>query len=117
MPVATLPRPAERTAIISLLLVFLCGVTLGAVAMSYWHPVLHEKLNQTLHSNGLMISTQEWKDKLELTDDQTRQLSSVLADFSRYYDNLLADGNSRIMQILNQEQRRRYDQLIREHRK
>ncbi len=55
----------------------------------------------------------EWKKQLDLSDDQTAQLTSVLDDFSRYYDNVLADGNSRIMQILNPEQRRRYEQMLR----
>ncbi len=32
-----LPRPAERVAIVSLLLVFLCGGVMGAVVMSYWY--------------------------------------------------------------------------------
>jgi hypothetical protein len=30
---------------------------------------------------------------------------------------VLADGNSRIMQILNPEQRRKYEEMLREHRK
>jgi Spy/CpxP family protein refolding chaperone len=56
----------------------------------------------------------EWKRQLNLSDDQTAQLTSILDDFSRYYDNVLADGNSRIMQILNPEQRRRFEQMLRQ---
>lgn len=93
-----------------MLLIFLCGGVLGALVMSYLHPVMH-------HPVGLEISSAEWKQKLDLTDDQTRRLNSVLNDFSLYYDNLLADGNTRIMQILNPDQRRKYDQMMREHRK
>ncbi len=115
MSTATLPRPAERVAIFSLLLVFLCGSVLGALVMSYWgHNILH---GERPGVNGLTMSTSEWKTKLDLSDDQTRQLTSVLDDFARYYDNLLADGNSRILQILNPEQKVKYEQMIRDHRK
>ena len=67
---ATLPRPAERVAIVSLLLVFLCGGVAGAVAMSYWsHPGIH---GRDPAANGLTMSIREWKEQLDLTDEQTR---------------------------------------------
>ena len=66
---------------------------------------------------GTPISVREWKEELDLTDQQTVQLTSILNDVFRYYDNVLADGNTRIMQILNPEQRRKYEQMLREHRK
>lgn len=109
MPTAALPRPTEKIAIVSFLLVFLCGGVAGAMVMSYWvHPLLH-------NPGTMSVSVKEWK-QLDLTDEQTRQLTSILDDFSRYYDNLLADGNSRILQILNPDQRKKYDRMIREHR-
>ncbi len=114
MSSATLPRPAERVAIFSLVLVFLCGAVAGAVVMSYWvHPGLH---GNRVGVNGMTMSTEEWKKKLDLTDDQTRQLTSILDDFSHYMDDLLADGNSRIVHILNPEQKLKYEQMIRDHR-
>ena len=114
MLIETLPRPAERVAIVSLLLVFLCGAALGAVAMSYWfHPAMH-----AAHPgfNGHTFSTREWKEKLNLTDDQTRQLNSILDDIALYYDNVIADGNTRIKQILNPDQRLKFDQMMKDHR-
>ena len=59
----------------------------------------------------------EWKKKLDLTDDQTRQITSILDDFSRYYDNVLADGNTRIMEVLNSEQKQRFQQMLSERRR
>jgi Spy/CpxP family protein refolding chaperone len=110
-----LPRPAERVAIVSLLLVFLCGGVVGAVVMSYWvHPGLH---GSAPGGASLSMSTREWKQQLDLTDDQMRQLTSILDDFSHYYDYLLADGNSRVMQILNPEQKVKYQRMIRAHKK
>ena len=111
---ARLPRPAERVAIVSLLLVFLCGVVLGAVVMSYWfHPGLH---GSQPGGDGMTMSIREWKDELNLTDDQTRRLTSILDDFSRYYDNLLADGNTRIVQILDADQKQKFEQMMARHK-
>jgi hypothetical protein len=110
-----LPRPNEKIAILSFVLVFLCGAVLGAVVMSFsGHASLHGASPQ---ASGLSMSVTEWKARLDLTDQQTIQLTSILDDFSRYYDNVLADGNSRIMQILNPEQRRRFEQMLAAHKK
>ena len=115
MATSTLPRPAERIAIFSFLLVFLCGVVLGAVVMSFsGHAQLH---GRPPIASGLSMSVTEWKTELNLTDQQTVQLTSILDDFSHYYDNVLADGNTRIMQILNPDQRKRFEQMLEAHRK
>ncbi|MDQ1472629.1 MAG: hypothetical protein QOJ99_4109, partial [Bryobacterales bacterium] len=102
MPSATLPRPAERVAILSLILVFLCGGVAGAMAMSYWHHKYGH--GNSVSATRMSMSVQEWRQKLDLSEEQTRQLTSILDDFSRYYDDVLSDGNSRVMQILNREQ-------------
>src|ERR1035438_1648738 len=113
---AALPRPNEKIAILSFVLVFLCGGVLGAVVMSL---IVHDGHGRPPLAAGLAtpFSVREWKEQLDLSDQQTVQLTSILDDFSHYYDNVLADGNSRIMQILNPEQRRKYEQMLRAHRK
>jgi hypothetical protein len=96
-------------------LVFLCGAVLGAVVMSFsGHASLH---GTPPVATGLSMSVREWKEELNLTDQQTIQLTSILDDFSHYYDNVLADGNSRIIQILNPDQRRKFEQMLKEHKK
>jgi Spy/CpxP family protein refolding chaperone len=97
-------------------LVFFCGAVMGAVLMStYVHrPPVH---GSPPSAAGLSMSVTEWTQRLDLTPEQTRELTSVLDDFARYYDNVLADGNSRIMQILNPEQRRKFDQMLRDHKR
>jgi len=110
-----LPRPAEKVAIVSFVLVFLCGAVAGAVVMSVSG---HGGLHGTTHASapaGPSMAIEEWRRELNLTDGQTAQLTSILDDFAHYYDNVLADGNSRIVQILNPEQRKRFDQMLREH--
>ena len=116
-----LPRPVERVAIVSFVLVFLCGAVMGAVVMSVYGHGLHggsrDGIAQgTPSATGLSMSVTEWKRQLDLTPEQTVELTSVLDDFSRYYDNVLADGNSRIMQILNPEQRGKFEQMLRDHK-
>ena len=112
---AALPRPAGRIAILSFVLVFLCGALLGAVVMSIsGHASLHGTSPAT---TGFSMSVPEWKQRLDLSDQQTEQLQSILDDFSHYYDNVMADGNSRIMQILNDEQRQKFERMLQDHRK
>jgi len=117
MSTATLPRPTEKTAILSLVLVFLCGSLLGALVMSWAHHNSSDHRPTTPAPIGLTVSITEWKKQLDLSDEQIRQLTSILDDFAHYYDNLLADGNSRVLQVLNPEQRVRYEKMIRDHRK
>jgi len=116
MATTALPRPSEKIAIVSFVLVFLCGAVLGAVVMSFSHAHLHGT-PPLAASSGMPVSIREWKDQLDLTDQQTVQLTSILDDVFRYYDNVLADGNTRILQILNPEQKRKYEEMLREHRK
>jgi hypothetical protein len=116
MSTVALPRPAERVAIVSLFLVFLCGSALGAIAMKYWErPTVNHSVPAA--RDGMLISVKEWKEQLNLTDEQTRKLMSILDDFSHYYDSLMADLNSRVVLILNEDQKQRYRQLIDRHKK
>ena len=116
---ATLPRPNEKVAIVSFLLVFLCGALLGAVIMSVsGHAGLHAPVHGTRTEPGsLSMSVMEWKQQLDLTEEQTAQITSILDDFSRYYDNVLADGNTRIIQILNPVQRGKFERMLRAHKR
>lgn len=112
-----LPTPAGKVAIVSFVLVFLCGAVLGAVVMSVsGHAGLHAPSHGSRPlASGLSMSVTEWKQQLDLSDEQTVQLTSVLDDFARYYDNVLADGNSRIVQILNPAQKQKFEQMLRDH--
>jgi hypothetical protein len=117
MSSVALPRPAERVAILSLVLVFLCGVVLGALVMGYGeHTGLIHSHKHAISSRGFAISSEEMRKQLDLNNQQARQLDSILDDFGRYYDNLMADGQTRIRQILNDEQRRKFDRLVEERR-
>ena len=49
---------------------------------------------------------------MDLTPDQTDKLKSILDDFSKYYQDVLATGKGSIYKILNEDQRRRFDRLL-----
>jgi|SRR6185312_11404259 len=116
MSSVTLPRPAERVALFSLILVFLCGAAAGALVLSLTHnPGLHSARPTAATLSSMSVA--EMKANLNLTDEQTRQLTSILDDFSHYYDNLLADGNSRILDILNPEQKKQFAEMLQHRRK
>ncbi|MDE3199187.1 MAG: hypothetical protein KGN84_22750 [Acidobacteriota bacterium] len=108
----SLPRPAERVAIVSFLLVYLCGGLVGVAAASYWNHSSHS----LRAAKDNVMSVDEWKQQLQLTDDQTAKLTSILDDFSHYYDNVLSDLNSRVLLILNDQQKQRYREMIARHR-
>ena len=102
---------AASSAILPLILVFLCGVTVGALTMSLGiHRTLHRI--PTWSESSKPVTLERWKKELNLTDEQTRQMETILDDFSKYYDNVLADGNTRILQILNDEQKKKFEQML-----
>ena len=82
--------------------------------MTAVHPGMHKAGQPT--PVGLSVSISEWKSELDLSDEQVRQLTSILDDFGRYYENLLADGNTRIVEVLTPTQRTRYEELLVKHR-
>ena len=111
------PRPpllSPRLAGWSILtLVFLCGVLAGAVAMNLG---VHQRMHQSPF----------WKDsarteylktvqkELDLTPEQTEQMASILDDFAKYYQTVLSDGKARILNILNDEQKRKFERMLKD---
>lgn len=55
-----------------------------------------------------------WRQKLKLTDTQSAEIALILDDFNKYYDNVLAEGHERIIQVLDPEQRRKFDTMLHE---
>jgi Spy/CpxP family protein refolding chaperone len=94
--------------------VFLAGVLAGAVAMNLGaHKLLHRNL-PFYSEGGKEVSLQRWKKDLDLTPEQTAQMTVILDDFATYYRNVLSDGKGRILRILNDDQRRKFDRLLAE---
>lgn len=105
----------------TLLLIFLCGAVVGALAMRYG---IHGFIQQTgpyWNEGGKEISLQRFRKELDLSPEQAEQMETVLDDFVLYYqtlqtqmDEVRASGKERILRILNPEQRKRFEKMLSE---
>ena len=109
----------------TLVLVFLAGAAVGALTMQMG---LHERLHRTVSAATLPVIrkasssdalVERFKTELNLSADQTDKIAMVLADYREYYHSLedqLEDvrstGKSRIMQILDQQQRAKFEKIM-----
>ena len=97
----------------TLLLVFFCGMVSGALVYNLGtHKRLHREAFWT--SAGKDAAVTRVKKELELTPLQVEQMESILDDFAKYYTTVLSDGKSRIMQILDENQKKKFEQLLAE---
>ena len=102
------PRAAG---ISTLLLVFICGMVVGALAFNLGaHKRLHKDAFWT--ASGKDAAVARVKKELDLTPLQIEQMETILDDFAKYYTTVLSDGKSRIMQILNETQKKKFEQLL-----
>lgn len=104
------PKSAKATLVASFALVFICGALSGALLMNgLGHTTRHA--NDHGHF-GSKFELQHLRKDLELNDEQTRQLSMILDDVAKYYDNVLSDGQSRVMNILDEKQKAKFEKLL-----
>ncbi len=78
--------------------------------MNMGHTRLHREPFWT--DTGKVLSINRLQRELNLTPEQVTQMQSVLDDFAQYYRTVLSDGKTRIYSILNDEQRRKFDEII-----
>ena len=98
---------------ITLTLVFLCGAAAGAVIMNVGvHNRLHQPSFDTAAGRELYLS--RMKRELDLTPAQQEQMESILTDFWQYYRTVLSDSKFKVEQILNEEQRRKFEKILQE---
>ncbi len=120
-----------------LMLVFVAGAATGALVMQLGlHEVLHRASvlrgvfpqaaapvlpapTTTAHQAGHDAVLIRFQTELGLTGAQTEKLALVLDDYSQYYqslqdqlDDLRASGKTRIMQLLNTEQRVKFEKMM-----
>ncbi len=102
-----------KTTLVTLLFVaFLCGGAAGAVGMkSYAFRVAHHEIQL---SESKKDTLDRWRQTLKLSDQQSAEIALILDDFNKYYDNVLAEGHERIIQVLNPEQRRKFEKMVHE---
>lgn len=105
----------------TLTLVFLAGAASGALWMQLG---LHERLHRVVSNATSPVSTQDslldrFNSELGLSQDQSHKIAAVLADYTQYYqslqdqlDDVRATGRTQIMQILNPDQRERFEKIM-----
>jgi len=88
---------------------------------------LHDRLHRTVaaaspaRENNREAVLQDFKTKLDLSQDQTDQIAVVLEDYRHYYeslqdqlDDLRSTGRTRIVQILQPGQREKFEKMMTE---
>jgi Spy/CpxP family protein refolding chaperone len=102
-----------KTTLVSLLVVsFLFGAAAGALGMRrYAFRAAHHSI-ALAESKEMTLA--RWRNKLNLTDAQAAQIRTILDDFNKYYDNVVAEGHERILQVLTPEQRRKFEKMLHE---
>ena len=112
--------------LLTLVLVFLAGAGAGALGMRLG---LHDRLHRVVSASSKTPAAKEvsdavvqnFKTKLDLSGEQTQQIALVLADYRHYYesledqlDDIRATGRRRILQILDDGQREKFEKMMEE---
>ncbi len=122
MTAAPTRAPWQNPRVVStLMMVFLAGAASGALWMQLG---LHDKLHRTVATPPPTPVTsrdavlQRFNTELSLTPDQSERIANVLADYSQYYqslqdqlDDVRATGRTQILQILNPDQRAKFEKI------
>jgi len=109
----------------TLVVVFLAGAAVGALSMQMG---LHERLHRTVSAATIPVAPKaigndalvgRFKSELDLSPEQTDKIAMVLADYREYYhslqdqlDDVRSTGKSRIMQILDEKQRAKFEKIM-----
>ena len=98
---------------VALALVFLSGAAVGALIMDFG---VHNRTSPPAFDTpqGKAAFFDRMNRELKLTPAQSEQMRSILTDFWDYYRTVLSDGKSRIEQILNEDQRRKFERILQE---
>lgn len=112
--------------------VFLAGVGTGMVGMRYGlHGFLHPEAPQTQQTTpkppDQQAQLERFRTELNLSPEQTQKLAAILTDYQHYYqsvqeqieqmrlrdqiDDLRATGKSRIIEILDEDQRAKFEKM------
>lgn len=117
-------QPAWRNPqiLLTLTLVFCCGALAGAVI----YKLASQPVSAKQVAAGWKDSTKDQtlahlKRELQLTPEQAAEIETALDDFSLYYqmlhtqmEEVMATSKSRIDQLLNQEQRKKFSRIMSE---
>ena len=104
-----------------LLLIFIGGGIAGAVAMRMRSAALQRSpaMMGVWQESDKTLYLENLKRELDLTPDQAKKISEVLDDLVMFYqnlqtqmDDLRAQGKRRIVQVLTEEQRKKFEKRL-----
>ena len=116
-----LPNWFERSrAPLYILLIFLCGVVSGALSMKLWSGKGRQSQVAQADTTPPISRTQRLVERftreLSLTPEQVHELTVILDESRLRYqikeDSTRAEGRNRVRQILTDEQRAKYEEII-----
>jgi hypothetical protein len=119
---------ANSRIVLTLTGVFLAGLGSGMLAMRFGlHDALHTAVAPIPQPPNQDVVLERFRTELNLSADQTSKLAAVLADYQHYYqavqeqieemrlrdqiDDLRATGKSKILEILNPDQRAKFEKM------
>lgn len=96
---------------VALALVFLCGAAAGALLMDFG---VHNRFRQPAFDTpaAKTLSLEHMQRELNLTPAQSEQIQSVLDDFWQYYHVVLSSSKERVEQLLNDDQRHKFEKML-----
>lgn len=102
----------RATSVLVILLVFLAGAAAGAAGMrvQMHHDGRHLP---PWERGGKPIVMEKWRHDLNLNDEQVAKIENILDDFSKYYDGILGLGRQRVLDVLNDEQKKKFEVMLR----
>jgi hypothetical protein len=106
------PRNAKTTLVVSFLLLFICGMVSGAILMNVFGHTGGFSRGAIRGHFGGQYELQHLQQELDLNAEQSRQLAMILDDVAKYYDNVLSDGQTRVMQILDEKQKAKFERML-----
>jgi hypothetical protein len=115
-------EPSKNKAFALLVAVFLSGLVSGAVALRIYHQQTAQAGSESpridLHAQPGVVA-KHLRDELALTDDQVAQVEDVLdecimreADLLMQTKQLRAEARQRILELLNDQQRKKFATVI-----
>src|ERR1051326_7687853 len=97
---------AQVACVTTLVLVFLAGAVVGALALDFGAHN-HQRYLTFDSPQAKALYFEHMQKELNLTPAQAEQMQSVLNDFWQYYRTVLSDGKQRVEQLLDEEQRKK----------
>ncbi len=104
-----------------LAVVFLCGAAFGsAVTRAYLHARMFDAPHDQLAIEAARrVGLGPLKVQLNLTPEQVQTVTKVLDDYGKYYQNIEDDredvaehGKQRILDVLNDQQKKRFNEIF-----